>query len=39
MRKTLSLALVLALVLTLFAGFTAFAEETTDVGTPAGRPL
>ena len=39
MRKTLSLALVLALVLTLFAGFTAFAEETTDVGTPRRETL
>lgn len=39
MRKTLSLALVLAMVLTLFAGFGAFAEGTTDVGTPRAETL
>ena len=39
MRKTLSLVLALMMVLTAFAGFTAFAEETTDVGTPRSQTL
>ncbi|MBQ3270033.1 MAG: ABC transporter substrate-binding protein [Clostridia bacterium] len=39
MRKTLSLVLVLAMLCTLFMGFTALAEETTDVGTPRSETL
>ncbi len=39
MRKTLSLVLALAMLCTLFMGFTALAEETTDVGTPRSETL
>ena len=39
MRKTFSLVLVLAMLCTLFMGFTALAEETTDVGTPRSETL
>lgn len=39
MRKILSLALAMAMLLTLFAGFTAFAEQMTDVGTPRAETL
>lgn len=39
MRKTLSLVLVIAMLCTLFMGFTAFAEETTEVGTPRSETL
>ena len=39
MRKTLSLALVLAMLMSLFVGFTALAEETTNVGTPRSQTL
>ena len=39
MRKILSLTLAMALVLTLFVGFGAFAEEMTEVGTPRNETL
>ena len=39
MRKTLSLALALAMLVSLFMGFSALAEEMTDVGTPRSETL
>ena len=39
MRKFLSLALVLAMILTMGLAFTASAEETTQVGTPRNETL
>lgn len=39
MRKILSLALAMAMLMTMFAGFSALAEETTDVGTPRSQTL
>ncbi len=39
MRKTLSLVLALAMVLSMFVGFSASAEEMTEVGTPRSQTL
>ena len=39
MKKTLSLALVLAMLMSLCMGFSALAEQMTDVGTPRSETL